>query len=116
MPRRSDWRLCAGSQAVPNRVPPTFDPRMDLESCPLFGRVVGRSPQPYHQVERILPAAGPSLFTIHSGMMNEEDGNSLPPESQEPVLHGQPRIDGSFAPVVMSVERLSRMRRSTPSR
>src|SRR5271165_185731 len=27
MPRRSDWRLCAGLQAVCNRLPPTFDPR-----------------------------------------------------------------------------------------
>src|SRR5216683_1185677 len=27
MPRRSDWRLCAGAHAVSNRVPPTFDPR-----------------------------------------------------------------------------------------
>jgi hypothetical protein len=27
MPRRSDWRLCAGAHAVSKRVPPTFDPR-----------------------------------------------------------------------------------------
>ena len=88
MSRRSDWRLCAGPHAIFKPRAATFDPRMDLESCPLFGRVVGRSPQPYYQVERILPAAGPSLATIHSGMMHEEHGNAFPAETQEPVLHG----------------------------
>ena len=53
---------------------------MNLESSPLFGGVISRAAQGNHRVEGILTAAGPSLATIHTGMVHEEHGDALPPE------------------------------------
>ena len=67
-----------GKNSITDQGSRLFD--VDLEPRPLFGRVIGGSPQPNDSIERILSAAGASLATIHSGMVHEEHGDALPPE------------------------------------
>ena len=46
--------------------------KMNFESCSLFRRIILRSSQRYHRIERILPSRCASLSAIRSGMMNEQ--------------------------------------------
>ena len=64
---------------------------------PLFGRVIGGSPKGDNGIERVFTAARPALAAIDASMMDDQDGNSLPPQPQQPILHWQPRIACTFA-------------------
>jgi hypothetical protein len=62
-----------------------------------IGVGVFSGPPANDRIERILTAAGPSLATVHTRMMNEQDRNSLASQSQQPILQRQPGIAGSLA-------------------
>jgi hypothetical protein len=48
-------------------------------------------------IEGIFSAAGPALSSVHASMVNNQNTDSFPPQSQQPILHRQPGMAGSLA-------------------
>src|SRR6516164_5950682 len=59
---------------------------MDFKSRPLLGRIVFRSPQSDHRIQSILTARRAALPAVRSGMMNQQNGDALPTQLQQPIL------------------------------
>src|SRR5262249_22567710 len=65
---------------------------MDFESGSLFGRIIFRSPQCDYRIQRILTAGSTTLPTIFPRVVGEENSDSLPSKSPQPIFHWDPSV------------------------
>jgi hypothetical protein len=90
---RAPW---AGAQSPGRRKAMTVS---GASSRRLVGRTIPRTPQGDDGVRRIFAAAGPTLATVDPGVMDEQNSDAAPSKLQQPVLHGQPAVAGTFTAV-----------------